>query len=347
MIKVVVAEDSAAARQLLVSVLEDDGGFEIAGAAEDGAAAVAMAERLRPDVILMDVYMPNVDGMEATRRIMETAPTPIVMTSASFDEDETALTFAALEAGALAIVGKPAGPAHPGFERMVSRLTRTLKVMSEVRVVRRWPKRAASSPAPAVPVSAGRRIDVLAIGVSTGGPNVLAEILGAMPAGLGMPIFVVQHMAVGFIDGLVRWLNRKVALEVKAAVDGEWSKPGTVYIAPDGRHFGVATGGRIALAGGAPENGFCPSASYLFRSVAATYGATAMGVLLTGMGTDGATGLLELRRAGGLAVVQDEASSIIFGMPGEAVRLGAAEQVLPPDKIAELIRSLARTKERG
>lgn len=347
MIKVVIAEDSAAAREILIDVLGRDGGLEVTGVAEDGAAAIAMAARLRPDVILMDVYMPNVDGMEATRRIMETTPTPIVMTSASFDEDETALTFAALEAGALAIVGKPAGPAHPAFAQTAGRLISTLKVMSEVRVVRRWPKRAKPSPAKPLAVPAGRRIDALAVGVSTGGPNVLAEILGAMPPGIGVPIYVVQHMAVGFIDGLVRWLNRKIALEVKAAVDGEWARPGTVYIAPDGRHFGVAAGGRMTLAGGAPENGFCPSASYLFRSVAATYGHGAMGVLLTGMGTDGASGLLDLRRAGGLAVVQDEASSVIFGMPGEAIRLGAAEQILPPDKIAELIRSVTRAREPG
>ena len=343
MIKVMVADDSAVARVLLVQLLSKHGAFEIAGAAEDGEVAVAMAERVKPDVILMDVYMPRLNGIEATRRIMETRPTPIVMTSASFAENETAMTFAALEAGALAIVGKPVEPANPTFARSVDQMMKTLKTMAEVRVVRRWPKRAALAPA-AAPVATDRHVKAVAIGVSTGGPKVLAEILGSLPADLSAPIFVVQHMAHGFVDGLARWLERKSKLRVKPATDEEWTRPGTVYIAPDDKHFGVDGGGRVRLAVAEPENGFCPSASYLFRSVATAYGASALGALLTGMGTDGASGLLELRRAGGMTVVQDDATCIVYGMPGEAVRIGAAEQILPPDKIAELICSLARAR---
>jgi len=341
MIRVMIAEDSASARVLLQHVLEDDGRFEVAGAAENGKAAVEMAERLRPDVILMDVYMPHVDGLEATRQIMEKVPTPIVMTSASFTSDETALTFAALEAGALTIVEKPMRPSDPDFPRAAGHLALTLRMMSEVRVVRRWPRRAPAPP-PAPPIALDRRIDALAIGVSTGGPNVLAEILGSLPADLGFPVFVVQHMALGFMDGFVRWLAKKTVLKVKVAEVNEWVRRGTIYIAPDDAHLLVEPGGRISLSGDAAEDGFRPSASRLFRSVAASYGGSAMGVILTGMGHDGASGLLALRRAGGLTVAQDEASCVVFGMPGEAIRLGAAEQILPPPGIADLIRSLAR-----
>jgi two-component system, chemotaxis family, protein-glutamate methylesterase/glutaminase len=339
-IRVVLAEDSAVAQALLVGVLQEDGGFEIVGVADNGEAAVTLARQMRPDVILMDVYMPRLNGLEATRQIMESTPVPIVMTSASFEAQEAELTFAALEVGALAIVPKPVGPGHPNFARSAGQLSRTLKTMSEVKVVRRWPKqpREASRPAPA---PAPRRVEIIAIGVSTGGPKVLADILGPMPADLPVPIHVVQHIASGFVDGFVHWLGRKTDLAVRLAAHGERSRPGTIYIAPDGAHLGIGVGGRIMLSDGPPENGFRPSASFLLRSVAAAYRQSALGILLTGMGSDGANGLLALRRAGGMTVVQDEASSVVFGMPGEAVRLGAAELVLPPERIAEIMRSVA------
>jgi two-component system chemotaxis response regulator CheB len=335
-----VAEDSATARAVLIDLLMQGGGFELAGAADDGDTAVAMAKEVRPDVILMDVYMPRLNGMEATRRIMETNPVPIVMTSASFEANEAELTFAALEAGALAIVRKPMGPVQSAFARTADQMLRTLRTMAGVRVVRRWPKRAQPMPVP-VATEPNRVVEAIAVGVSTGGPKVLADILGAVPADLTAPILIVQHMAVGFIDGLVRWLEKKSKLNVTSAVDGERVRAGTIYIAPDGRQFGVDPARRIQLSAAPAENGFCPSASHLFRSVAEVYGRSALGILLTGMGTDGASGLLALRRAGGMTVAQDDASCVVFGMPGEAVRLGAAEQVLPPDKIVELIRRVA------
>jgi two-component system chemotaxis response regulator CheB len=341
MIRIMVAEDSAVARAVLIDLIREGGGFEIAGAADDGDTAVAMAESLRPDIILMDVYMPRLNGMEATRRIMETNPVPIVMTSANFEANEAELTFAALEAGALAIVRKPTGPVQPAFERTADQMLRTLRTMAGVRVVRRWPKRATAATVPAV-VERRDAVEIVAIGVSTGGPKVLADILGGLPGDLSAPVLVVQHMAVGFIDGLVRWLEKKTSLKVRCAVDGEKARAGTIYIAPDGAQFGVNSGRRVALTDGPAENGFCPSASHLFRSVAEVYGRSALGILLTGMGTDGAAGLLALRRAGGMTVVQDDASCVVFGMPGEAIKLGAAEQILPPDKIAELIRTVAR-----
>jgi len=339
MIRVLVAEDSAVARELLVALLEQDPMLRVVGTARDGLEAVAEAERLRPDVILMDVHMPRMNGFEATRRIMERVPTPIVIVSASISREEVALTFEALKAGALTVVDKPGGPGHPDHAEDARRLLETVRLMAEVKVVRRWPRRGRPGPFPPS-VGADRKIRVVAIGASTGGPQVVAEILSQLPGDLGVPILLVQHIAPGFAPGLAEWLGQGTPFAVKLAEPGEPARPGTVYIAPDGSQMGIAKDGRIRLTGEVAEDGFRPSASYLFQSVAETYGRSAIGILLTGMGRDGAAGLRRLREAGGLTIAQDEESSVIFGMPGEAVRLGAAEHVLSPEQIVVTIRSL-------
>jgi two-component system chemotaxis response regulator CheB len=181
----------------------------------------------------------------------------------------------------------------------------------------------------------------VAIGASTGGPQVLEQILARLPENLGVPILVVQHIAPGFTPGLVQWLNERTRLTVKLAEPGESVSAGIVYIAPDGVQMGITKEGRIRLAEESTGYDFCPSVSYLFASVAEAYCRSAMGIILTGMGQDGAAGLLRLREARGVTIAQDEESSVIFGMPGAAIRLGAAEHVLPPGQIAEMIRTLA------
>jgi two-component system, chemotaxis family, protein-glutamate methylesterase/glutaminase len=338
MIRVLVVEDSIVARELLLHVLRQEPGLEVVGVAPDGEAAVAMAERLRPDIVLMDVHMPRLDGLEATRRIMERTPSPIVMVSASMHRNETDLTFASLEAGALAVAEKPRGLDHPDFERNVAQLIQTLKSMAEVKVVRRWPRQAPAPPQP--PRASARRATLVAIGASTGGPKALAEILSGLPADLPATILVVQHIAAGFITGLAQWLAQKTSLSIKLADYGERTRPGTVYLAPEGGQMGVDRAGRIMMGGAVKEDGFCPSASFLFRSVAESCGSTAIGVLLTGMGQDGAAGLLHLRRAGGVTIAQDEASCVVFGMPARAIELDACDHVLPVDGIARTIRAL-------
>lgn len=322
-------------RELFVALLGEAPGFEVVAAVPDGALAVEQVERLRPDVVLMDIHMPNVDGLEATRRIMATVPTPIVLVSASFIGDDTTRSFEAIRAGALTVLGKPAGPGHPDHARSVRELLQTLRLMSEVTVVRRWPAR---KPPAALPRPCPG-IRLIAVAASTGGPGALAELLGELNGGIGAPVLVVQHITPGFTAGLVRWLAGLSRLRVKLAEAGEPVQPGSVYVAPDGRQMGVGADGRIRLEPAAAGDAFCPSASYLFESAAQSYGASAMGVLLTGMGRDGVTGLSRLRAAGGVTVAQDEATSVIFGMPGEAVRVGAAEHVLSPKEIARLIRS--------
>jgi two-component system chemotaxis response regulator CheB len=285
----------------------------------------------------MDVYMPGRNGYEATREIMERVPTPIVMMTASLGGEEASMTFAALKAGALAMVEKPGGPSHPEHARSVGQLLTTVKLMAQVKVVRRWPRRDRPASAPLPSTHSGRWVRIIAIGASTGGPAALAEILRELPGDLSVPIAVVQHITPGFIEGMAEWLGHETRLTVKVAEAGEGVSPGRVYLAPTGRQMGLTHTGRISLKQESGDDGFCPSASYLFRSVAEVYGASAIGILLTGMGRDGAVGLRHLQEAGGVTIAQDEESSVVFGMPGEAVRLGAAAHVLPPRRIARTI----------
>ena len=345
MIRVLVAEDSAVTREFLVALLRGAPGFEVVGAARDGAEALEEAERLRPDVVVMDVHMPRMDGLEATRRIMASVPTPIVLVSAT-TRDEAALGFDALKAGAVAVSGKPVGPEHPDHEASAADFVKTVRLMSEVKVVRRWPPREprVAAGGPAAP---DRRVRVVAFGASTGGPAALAQILGDLPPDLEAPLLIVQHITPGFASGLAEWLAKETRLRVKLAEPGETVRPGAAYLAPDGVQMGIRPDGRIHLAAGPGGDDLCPSASYLFESVAEAYGRWAMGVLLTGMGGDGAAGLRRLRQAGGVTVAQDEATSVVFGMPAEAVRLEAAEYVMPPDGIARFIRTLGGRREKA
>ncbi len=340
MIRVLVAEDSAVTREYLVYLLGRVPPFEVVGAARDGQEAVEMAERLRPDVIVMDVHMPRMNGYEATRQIMEKVPTRIVMITASLRKDETAISFEALKAGALMVVAKPGGPDHPDEAETSRELLQTVRLMAEVRVVRRWQRRDRPALSLPPPARAQPKIRVTAIGASTGGPAAVAEILKELPGHLEAPILLVQHIAPGFVPGLAEWLRGVTPLRVKLAEPGESAQPGTVYLGPDGSQMGILRDGRIRLTKGKTDDGFCPSASHLLESVAEAYGPSALGILLTGMGRDGAAGLGRLREAGGVTIAQDEESSVVFGMPGEAIRLGAAEYVLSLDRIAGAIRAL-------
>ncbi len=345
--RVLVVEDSAVTREYLVYLLEEDPDLEVVGTAADGIEAVEQAAQLKPDVILMDVHMPRLNGYEAARRIMEQTPTPIVIASASLDRGETTMSFEAIRAGALTMVQKPAGFDHPHAVQTGRQLVQTLKLMAEVKVVRRWPRsESPAPPEPAVP-RPPQRLRPVAIGASTGGPAVLVEILGALPADLAVPILVVQHITAGFTPGLVTWLQEGTRLRVRLAEAGDALNAGTVYLAPDGWQMGVSPDYRIYLDGDRAGYSFCPSVSYLFGSLAATLGPSALGVVLTGMGQDGASGLLALRKSGGMTIAQDAQSSTVFGMPGAAIKLGAAQYVLAPDAIAQTIRTLAFESKGG
>jgi len=343
-IRVLLAEDSAATREHLSRLIEGDPELSLVGVASDGEEAVALTRRLRPDVILMDVHMPRVDGYEATARIMAHVPTPIVMTSASISPSDSLGAFDALGAGALMMVRKPRGGDRQ--DALGAELVRALKLMAEVKVVRRRGAHdGRARPARPAPAASHGKIGVVAIAASTGGPPAVAEILASLPRSLGCPVLLVQHMTPGFTTGFVEWLGRATSRAVKLAEQGEPARAGVVYVAPDGVQMGIGEDGRIRLARSTARDGFRPSGSHLLQSVAESYGAAAIGIVLTGMGHDGATGLRALRDAGGVTIAQDEESSVVFGMPKEAIRLGAAEHVLPASAIAAAIGRLVASPE--
>lgn len=345
MIRVLVVEDSPVVREFLVHILDSDPGLRVVGTAHDGEEALEAIARQRPDVITMDVHMPKLNGLDATRRIMETFPTPIVVVSGSTDPHEVATTFEAMEAGALAVLRRPAGIGHPDHEATARELVQTVKLMSEVKVVRRWPsarRDAIAAPAPPRLERAPGHCRIVAIGASTGGPPVLQAILSQLPADFPVPILVVQHMAAGFVRGFVEWLAHSARLPVHVAEHGEQALAGHVYVAADEQHMKVERGGRIALTREPPENGMRPSVSCLFRSVAEVYGGDAVAGVLSGMGHDGAEELKRLRDQGAVTFAQDKPSSVVHGMPGEAIKLDAAALVLPPDKIADVLATLAK-----
>jgi two-component system chemotaxis response regulator CheB len=336
MIRVVVAEDSAVVRAHLVHVLDGDDQLSVVGEAGDGEEAVAMTERQRPDVVVLDIHMPRMDGYQAARAIMERAPAPIVMATASANRSDTRTAFDALEAGALVVVEKPRGPGDPGAQEAARELIRTVRLMAGVKVVRRWPSRTPSARGR----DQRRAPCVIAMAASTGGPAVLAAMLRQMDYELGCPLLLVQHISPGFTEAFTEWLGTSTWRPVKLAQAGELTQPDTVYVAPAEQHMGIVKGGRIVLRPRGAMNGFCPSASHLFGSVADAYGPAAAGVVLTGMGRDGAEGLGRLRKTGAVTIAQDQASSVVFGMPAAAIESGAAELVLSPDRIVATIRTL-------
>ncbi|MCA1960113.1 MAG: chemotaxis-specific protein-glutamate methyltransferase CheB [Desulfomonile sp.] len=348
MIKVLVVEDSPVAAEFLVHILNSDPEITVMGTARNGVEAIELVNRDKPDVVTMDIIMPRMDGLEATRRIMETKPVPIVVVSASLVREEVDKTFLALEAGAVAALEKPRASGLGTRDSEAEKLIEVVKLMSQVKVIRRWKK---AEPAPKteptrdvtpVPRLLSRDIKVVAVGASTGGPAVLNSILSSLSRDFPVPILVVQHIAPGFAGGFVDWLNRASPLAVHLAQDGEIARPGCVYVAPDGRQMRIGANFAIALTDEGSETGLRPSVAYLFRSVAESFGAQAVGILLTGMGRDGADDLKLMREKGAVTIAQDKESSVVYGMPGEAAKIGAARYSLPPDKITDLLRGLIK-----
>jgi two-component system chemotaxis response regulator CheB len=347
-IRVLIVDDSAGMRMMLEQIFGEDPAFEVAGLAGNGIEAVDAVERLSPDVVTMDIQMPYMDGLEATRRIMESKPTPIVILSGNLDEEEVASSFRAMESGALVAMPKPKGIVHPEYAADVANLVRKVKLMAEVKLVKRRAGTTKAEPQPlwqetSKPSQAD--IEVVAIGASTGGTVVINTILSGLPPDFPLPLLIVQHMSAGFIRGFADWLNLASRLPVHVASQGELLLPGHVYIAPEGFNMVVKKGGCIALTGSIPENGQCPSVSALFRSMAEIYAGNAVGILLTGMGDDGARELKLMKDKGAVTIAQDRESSVIFGMPGEAVKFGAATYVLPPDKIIAVLERLVQSRK--
>lgn len=345
MIRVLVVDDSPSVRELLAFILGSDPAIEIVGFAADGEEAIQLAQATKPDVVTMDLHMPNVDGFEATSRIMQTCPTPIVVVSGSEDPAEVGKGFRAIEAGALVIVQRPYGVGHPAFTETARALTRTVKSMAEVKVVRRWSKAARrieerDAPKPAQPERQVRKL--VLIGASTGGPAVLRDILAELPADYPVPLLIVQHMSAGFLDGFAQWLSSASGFPVRVAEHGQPLAAGCAYLAPDGFQIAIRRDMRIALSRGRAEHGMCPSVSHLFRSVHKDVCPATIAVLLTGMGKDGAHELRQLKEHGAVTIVQDRATSAVYGMPGEAIRQDAARLILAPPDIGRMLRGLGQ-----
>lgn len=332
-LRVVIVNDSATMRAALSAVLRRFPDIEIAAEVDDGAAAAAVVRALRPSVVLMDVIMPGCDGFAATRQIMATAPTPIVMVSSVVDPRDSNVILSALGAGALSIAEAPPPPSDPSYLFRCAALAQLLRAMAEVRVAR---SRSDAPPPPRMTPAAARSRAVSAIGLaaSTGGPGTLADVLRALPLGVMPPILVVQHLAAGFAPSFASWLGERTGHDVRVAVDGAPLHPGVVWIAPDDRHLGATPDLRVALSAAPPVGVFRPSATHLLASIARSFGPRGIGVVMTGMSDDGADGAVALRRAGGRVVAQDEASSVIYGMPRAALERGGVDDVLPSGDIA-------------
>jgi len=332
-IRVLVADDSELFRELLARVIAAEPGFEVAAVAADGNAAAGFARSLKPDVITMDLNMPDADGFSGIARIMADTPTPILVLTANREE---AVGFRALSLGALDILEKPQATTDlDEYGRLLRSRLRLLAGVKVIRHVRGLRERGSPTPRPS------GRTDLVVIGASLGGPRALATLFRGLPATFPTPIAVVQHIADGFTEGLASWLASESRLDVREARDGDPLSPGRVLVAPTGRHLLVADG-MARLSDAPPVDTFKPSVTPLFASAARSYGARACGVILTGMGHDGADGLKAIKDAGGPTLAQDEATSAVFGMPRAAIELGAVDRVLPLDELARALLELTR-----
>lgn len=360
-VRVVIADDSALCREALRLLFEADGDIEVVGEADEGAAAVALIAALAPDLVTMDIQMPGLGGLGAIERIMATTPVPILVLTGQPAPEQGGLVFEAVRRGALDVWEKPRS-LDPADNAPLRAHLRRLARVSVVRHIAASPARLAlaeprvvplrhapsspgvASPPPASREARARLCPIVGIASSSGGPSALAAILGRLPADFPACLAVVQHVPVGFAEPFARFLRTTTPLEVVVVSRRVEARPGCILVAPDDRHL-VAAADRAFLPQDAPAlRGHRPSATLLFRSLAQVFGATALGVVLTGIGDDGAAGLAEMRRAGALTLAQDEASSAIWGMPRAAIEAGGAVETLPLSAIAERLLLAVRAR---
>ncbi len=353
MTRVLVCDDSATSRAHLAAVLRAHPDFDVVGEARDGPEAVRMALVLRPDIVLMDLWMPGGDGLEATMEIMAQAPTPVVIVTGSAAVSDVKFGLEAVRAGALALIAKPAGPGHPAAADEARRLVETVRTMAGVKVVRRSragtrvappaTTRPGARPGPALPAAGRGHLRAVAVAASTGGPAAVQQILVNLPPTFPAPVLLVQHITAGFTDGLAAWLGTACRLPVKLAAAGEPLRAGTVYVAPDGYHLEASGPPHAVVLSSRPAvGGFRPAGTVLFESTARAFGSGLAAVILTGMGDDGVAGLAAVKRAGGVVFGQDEKSCVVYGMPGAAAAAGLVDHALPPADIAAKLLELAR-----
>lgn len=337
MIQVLLVDDSEVSLMVLRNILESEQDISIIGVARDGAEAIHLASRLSPDIISMDINMPGLDGFSTTRHIMENTPVPIIIVSGIDNLEEIQASFRAVEAGALGVYRKPPAVTDPDFRRASQELISAIRTYSEVRVVKRRDailRRPIETPPPVPDSKCCTEAKVIVMGASTGGPQAVQEILKNLPANFALPIILVQHMSPGFIEGYASWLSDSTGIKTRVAGIGEKVRPGILYVAPDGKHTGISKDLTIEFSASDPEHNLRPSVSYLFRTAAKNCGNHAVGVLLSGMGTDGARELLDIRKKGGCTIIQNKETAFVYGMPGAADILKAGMYSLSPREIA-------------
>lgn len=348
-IKVLVVEDSPVVRELLVHIINSDPRLTVVGAVGSAEEALSQLDTLVPDVISLDIRLPGMNGLDATLEVMASRPTPIVVVSASVEDDDLNIAMNALRAGALTVVEKPVGISNEAYQEVATQLCNQLAIMSQVKVVRQARRRGLHFGSPGRAEALAKEIEsgtwegaapkVLALVASTGGPNALSQVLSGLGESFPLPILLVQHMTPSFLEGFVNWLNSITPFEVNLARDGMDLQPGRIYLPPPDHHLEVRTG-HIRLSTSPPVENQRPSGTVLLRSVAEAYRDAAIGVILTGMGADGARGMAEMRKVGAYTIAEDETTTVIYGMPAEAVKIGSVRESLPLDGIAPRILEL-------
>jgi two-component system chemotaxis response regulator CheB len=349
-IRVLIAEDSPVVQVILRRMLATYPDIELVGMASTGKEALAMMSQARPDVVCTDFHMPEMNGLELTQEIMATMPRPILVLSASVQAEDTQNVFRVLNAGAVDVLPKPIDGGANNWNDLQQELITKIRVLSGVAVFThrrqlmgqsRRPRGTAPSALPSLstiaPEVRQRHYELVAIGASTGGPQALQGILRQIPGNFPVPVVCVQHISRGFLTGLVNWLNAECAVSVQIAQVGMRAEAGVVYFPPEDQHLTFSRRGVFASAPLPPFSGHRPSVTVTFESVAAVYGRHCVGILLTGMGKDGAVGMQSIAQAGGVTIAQDEATSVVFGMPKEAIALGAAQYILPLGEIAPVL----------
>jgi len=348
MIRVLIAEDSPVTARMLSVMLDSDPDITVEALAQDARRTVDLARRLRPDLIALDLGMPGIDPADLTRKILEDRLTPIILLSGTAKGSHRRLdALDAMRAGAMSVIEKPRSGSGSTREDFAAKLTREIKVLHRVRPQKRATAQLPTVPSPAQPPPPlpPAPISLIGIGASTGGPQALSQVLSVLPVDLPSPILVVQHIATGFVTDFARWLNSICALTVRVALGGEIAEPGNVYVAPEGAHLGIFANRRIRLSTAPKISGHRPSADFLFSSLANALPRQTLGILMTGMGEDGAEGLLKLKKAGGTTFAQDRESCIVFGMPETAIRLGAADRIVPLGQMAAgIVEAASRGK---
>ncbi len=353
-ITVLLVDDSLVVLTILERILSSVSDIKVVGKARSGREALTMIPKLNPAVVCTDLMMPDIDGLELTRKIVELYPRPILVISSAAGDENRQNVFQLLEAGALDVMAKPVGITESDYDQIAREIISKIKIIAGVYVFRRRPVGKAAPVSPAVGVVSrestvarpgkSTSTGLVVVGASTGGPQVLGEIFTKLPADYRLPVVCVQHIALGFLEGLVAWLNVTSPLKVVVAEHGRVPAPGTIYLPPEDRHLMFDSTGAFRVTSDPLSQGHRPSIDVTMKSAAAAYGSSAVGVLLSGMGRDGAQGMQAIASAGGITIAQDQSSCIIFGMPKQAIDIGAAQHIMNPREITGKLTRIAQDR---